>query len=88
MPRHPDAATLAADAAADVVLAGIDTRTGCSVKDSLAVIDLAADGFVRLFDAWWLWRPPSEGLPDAPPMIPVEAADLPTWAALTVWLRR
>lgn len=76
---YPDAVTLTADAAVDTVLAGIDTRTGCSVKDSFAALDLATEGFVRLFDAWWLWRPPGVTV-EAAPMVPVEAADLAAWA--------
>lgn len=77
---YPDAVTLAADAAADPVLAGIDTRSGCSVKDSFAALDLTTNGFERLFDAWWLWRPPGEGTPEAAPMLPIGAADLAAWA--------
>ncbi len=78
---YPDAVTLAADAAADVVLAGIDTRSGCSVKDSFAALDLSTNGFERLFDAWWLWRPSGEGVSEVAPMVPVGADDLAAWAA-------
>jgi hypothetical protein len=37
---YPDAVTLAPGMAADVVLRDIDTRPGCSVKDSFADVDL------------------------------------------------
>jgi hypothetical protein len=77
---YPDAVTLAADAAADLVLAGIDTSSGCSVKDSFAALDLSTNGFEPLFDAWWLWRPPGKGVLEAAPMVPVGAADLAAWA--------
>ncbi|MFE6098814.1 hypothetical protein ACFVQ4_02490 [Streptomyces laurentii] len=60
---YPDAVTLTADAEARDVLDGIDRTTpGASVKDSLARLDLAPEGFRLLFEAQWIHRP--AGLPD------------------------
>ncbi|MET9319804.1 hypothetical protein ABZX75_06340 [Streptomyces sp. NPDC003038] len=58
-PLYPDAVTLTGDASAAALLAGIDTGSagGCSVKDSFAVLDLAAAGFEVLFEARWIHRP-------------------------------
>jgi hypothetical protein len=43
-PLYPDAVTLAPRLAADFVLRRIDTSPGCSVKDSLADLDLSPHG--------------------------------------------
>ncbi len=56
---YPDAVTLAPRLAADFVLNQIDTGPGCSVKDSFADLDLSEHGFIRLFDARWLFRAPA-----------------------------
>lgn len=77
---YPDAVTLAAEAAVKPVLAGIDTTAGCSIKDSFAVLDLGANGFERLLDASWLWRPAGDSPPDATPMLPVGVAEVVAWA--------
>jgi hypothetical protein len=77
---YPDAVTLAADAAVAPVLAGIDTTSGCSIKDSFALLDLGADGFERIIDASWLWRPDGDSPPDAMPMVPVGVIDMVAWA--------
>ncbi|MFH9738227.1 hypothetical protein ACH4MA_11085 [Streptomyces roseolus] len=62
---YPDAVSLAADATAADVLAGIDLGApGASVKDSYARLDLAPEGFRPLFDATWIGRP--AGPPAAP----------------------
>jgi hypothetical protein len=60
-PLYPDAVTLDRGAAADRLLAGVDTASpGCSVKDSFAVLDLAPAGFGLLFEAQWIHRPAGE----------------------------
>jgi hypothetical protein len=53
---YPNAVTLAPRMAADVVLRDIDTRPGCSVKDSFADVDLEDHGFIELFEASWFAR--------------------------------
>ncbi|MFI8290066.1 hypothetical protein EAO71_13280 [Streptomyces sp. ms191] len=59
---YPDAVTLTADAGVRDVLDGIDRGApGASVKDSFARLDLAAEGFLLLFEAEWIHRP--AGLP-------------------------
>ena len=55
-PRFPDAVTLVPELAVEQLLSGIDASEGCSVKDSLADLDLSADGFRPLFHAEWLHR--------------------------------
>lgn len=57
-PYYPDAVTLLPEITVERVLSDIDTSEGCSVKDSFAGLDLAGDGFRRLFHAEWLvWEP-------------------------------
>lgn len=56
-PYYPDAVTLRGDARATDILPRIDTTRGCSVKDSFATLDLAAEGFVPLLTAEWIHRP-------------------------------
>ncbi|HWS38783.1 MAG TPA: hypothetical protein VN408_39350 [Actinoplanes sp.] len=60
-PFYPDAETLRPGVTAAVVLAGVDTGPGCSVKDSFADLDLAPLGFTVLFSATWIWRPAGPG---------------------------
>ncbi|MER6670412.1 hypothetical protein ABT256_38045 [Amycolatopsis japonica] len=55
-PLYPDAVTLAPDATVAEVLDGIDTSSGCAVKDSFACLDLAREGFEVLFEATWIAR--------------------------------
>ena len=55
-PHYPDAVTLLPEAALEQLLSRIDTSEGCSVKDSLADLDLTAAGFRPLFHAEWLHR--------------------------------
>ncbi|MFD9367179.1 hypothetical protein ACFWA6_05640 [Streptomyces sp. NPDC060020] len=67
-PLYPDAVTLRPEASAPSVLRWIDTDSpGCSVKDSFARLDLAADGFEVLFEAQWIHRPAGAPLPEAAP---------------------
>jgi hypothetical protein len=53
-PFYPDAVTLRRGVDAGGLLARIDGRGGCSIKDSFADLDLKADGFDVLFRADWL----------------------------------
>ncbi|MGZ4258479.1 MAG: hypothetical protein ACXVRE_12015 [Gaiellaceae bacterium] len=64
-PYYPDAVTLLPEAAAEQILAGVDTGEGCSVKDSFAGLDLAPFGFAPLFRAEWVVREPAEARPAA-----------------------
>lgn len=54
---YPDAVTLYDRVDADTLLGQVDASPGCSVKDSFAALDLAADGFTVLFRAEWIHRP-------------------------------
>lgn len=56
-PAYPDAVTLRTSAAADRLLARVDSAGGCSVKDSFASLDLSGSGFDVLFEADWIYRP-------------------------------
>lgn len=58
-PLYPDAVTLVPGVPAEDVLNEIDDRPGCSVKDSFADVDLGRLGFIELFQARWLFRPPA-----------------------------
>jgi hypothetical protein len=51
---YPDAVTLVPSVDAGSIVARIDARAGCSIKDSFDDVDLAADGFDLLFRAEWL----------------------------------
>jgi hypothetical protein len=55
---------------------------GCSVKDSFATLDLTSHGFVELFTAQWILRPP--GLP-APATPALRAERVSTAAQLHNW---
>lgn len=55
-PLFPDAVTLQPDAPVGDLLEQIDTRAGCSVKDSFASLDLTGEGFRVLFEAEWIVR--------------------------------
>jgi RimJ/RimL family protein N-acetyltransferase len=61
-PFYPDAVTLVPGVDADSILARIDARAGCSIKDSFGDLDLAADGFDVLFRAEWLRLQPARPL--------------------------
>jgi hypothetical protein len=58
-PDYPDAISLRPDVKAEELVTLIDTSSGCSVKDSFANLDLAQHGFRLLFDAAWIWAPPT-----------------------------
>lgn len=63
-PYYPHAMTLDPATTADEVVAAVAGRDACGVKDSFAVLDLAADGFAVLFEASWLVL---DGDPAVPP---------------------
>lgn len=78
---YPDAVTLVPSVDVEALLAGVDARVGCSVKDSFADLDLAAHGFTRLFDARWVRRPGDAPAPasDRRTWQVVDATLLPAW---------
>jgi RimJ/RimL family protein N-acetyltransferase len=58
-PLYPDAVTLVPGADAASILSRIDSRAGCSIKDSFGELDLTSDGFDLLFRAEWLRLEPA-----------------------------
>ena len=54
---YPDAVTLSREAEAAAVLKRVEDGSGCSIKDSFAVLDLGPSGFHVLFEATWIQRP-------------------------------
>jgi hypothetical protein len=58
-PLYPDAVTLTDRVRPADVLPWVDGSPGCSIKDSFAALDLAAEGFRVLFEAEWIHRPPA-----------------------------
>lgn len=56
---YPDAVTLSPMTKAPGLLRAIDASSGCSIKDSLAILDLAGSGMRVLFEASWIARPPA-----------------------------
>ncbi len=82
-PLYPDVVTLRPEASADDVVSAIGDRAGCSVKDSFAVLDLAATEFDVLFDAEWIWREPtSVGSPSQSWRVVSDAVALARWVSL------
>lgn len=82
---YPDAISLQPGAVfADLRLVPSAASPGCSIKDSFADIDLAADGFDELFTAQWIHRPAGEPAPETPALRadPVRTGDeLLDWQA-------
>jgi hypothetical protein len=74
-PLYPDAVTLAAGVAAAELLSQIDITDGCSVKDSFADLDLAADGFRVLFQGEWLLREPEDTAAPTSGWVVIETRD-------------
>jgi hypothetical protein len=65
-PGYPDAITLGRDVTADELLARVprlDSRPGCSIKDSFASLDLIRHGFEVLFPAAWIAHDAGPGAP-------------------------
>lgn len=67
---YPDAVTLRPDALPGGFLPGVDSSSGCSVKDSYGTLDLTPHGFVELFAARWIHRAAGLPVPDAPVLRP------------------
>jgi hypothetical protein len=55
---YPDAVALDRSLSVERVLSYVDSSTGCSIKDSFAVMDLRPTGFRVLFEAEWMVRDP------------------------------
>jgi hypothetical protein len=53
-PLHSDAVVVEPEVTADRVLARLDGRAHCGVKDSFATMDLAGEGMELLFSATWM----------------------------------
>jgi len=81
---YPDAVTLVGGASADALLARVDARGGCSIKDSFADLDLSPMGFEILFAAEWLCDESGtrEAAPDGWSAV-AGAKELETWE--TAW---
>jgi hypothetical protein len=62
-PLYPDAVILRDRVSSGGLLARVDSSPGCSVKDSMASVDLSAHGFGLLFEAEWIHRSPVGGHP-------------------------
>ena len=56
---YPDVITLSPLARSTDVFDFLIAGPGCSVKDSFAIVDLAAGGLEVLFEATWFHRPPA-----------------------------
>ncbi len=55
---YPDAVVLDRSLSGERILSYVDSSTGCSIKDSFAVMDLSPAGFRVLFEAEWVLRAP------------------------------
>lgn len=55
---YPDAVALDRSVSVERVLSYVDSSTGCSIKDSFALMDLSPTGFRVLFEADWVLRAP------------------------------
>lgn len=73
-PLHSDAVVVEPEVTADRVLARLDGREHCGVKDSFATLDLAGDGMSLLFAATWIHHEPGRYDKRKPP---------PGWVAVT-----
>ena len=62
-PLHSDAVAVEPGVTADQVLARLDGRIHCGVKDSFATMGLSGEGMDLLFSATWIHRAP---VPDRP----------------------
>lgn len=81
-PLHSDAVVIEPTVSADRVLARIDGRDGCGVKDSFATMDLRGDGMDLLFSATWMHR---EARPTRERAVPAGWAAVTTASALADW---
>src|SRR3954454_14604682 len=73
-PLHWDAVVVEPGVTADEVLARLDGRAHCGVKDSFATMDLSGAGMGLLFSATWMYRQPGRRQLNAMP---------PGWRAVT-----
>lgn len=73
-PLHSDAVVVEPGVTRDEVLARLDGRDSCGVKDSFATMDLSGGGMTQLFEATWIHR-------EAPPYRRPAAPS--GWAAVT-----
>lgn len=84
-PLYPDAVTLEPDVVTTDLLSRIDTRPGCSVKDSFADVDLGPAGFTIQFSAEWIYRPAQPAAPDPEPTLNwepiIDDSGLDIWSA-------
>ncbi len=87
-PFYPNVVTLDPEAGQTAVGPIIDelqaapSLAAFAVKDSFCTLDLEKVGFVRLFDASWIWKEPAR---PRPPMFPVRWAVLHEPAELAAW---
>ena len=83
-PLHSDAVVVEPGVTGGQVLARLDGRDRCGVKDSFATMDLTGDGMELLFSATWIHR---AAVPDRRPAaagrwVPVTgAAELSEWTS-------
>jgi hypothetical protein len=66
-PLHSDAVVVEPEVTADQVLARLDGRVHCGVKDSFATMHLAGEGMELLFSATWIHRAAPPDRPPGPP---------------------
>lgn len=89
-PYYPNLVTLRAAADPDAVLALVDDLDArdlprpFGVKDSFNQLDLSPRGFMRLFDASWLWRQPPSARAQHP-MPGLRWTRIRTDAGLAAW---
>ena len=60
-PLHSDAVAVEPEVTADRVIARLDGRVHCGVKDSFATMDLSGEGMDLLFSATWIHREAGQG---------------------------
>jgi hypothetical protein len=66
-PLHSDAVAVEPGVTADLVLARLDGRVHCGVKDSFATMPLDGAGMELLFSATWIHRAPAPARSGPPP---------------------
>ena len=52
--RYPDAVALDPSLSGERILSYVDRSSGCSIKDSFAIMDLSGTGFRVMFEADWI----------------------------------
>jgi len=81
-PLHSDAVVVEPEVTADRVLARLDGRARCGVKDSFATIDLSREGMELLFSATWIHHDAGRHRKRRPPagwVAVTGAAELAEW---------